>query len=664
LVAGSGLIVLLMWLGTLWLLGRGSRGAEIANVLALPMTVVGTLLTVLATLAALGLLVPQGQLRSQPQPAPQQADAEQPGQPASRWWPEAVRRIRRYVKSRAGVSLLLVLSLAATSPFWAAPLAARTRVLVAGCEHPTELRILTSEEQLEPARFLADRYRQSARRYGCERVHPYVFTLAPQQAKDTIATGWPDSQLRDTGPRPDVWLAEAVSEVAKLRNDPAGGAVAAEMITSDIAVASSPIVFGLPASAASERSDGLHGPPWSALFTLVGNGNWDVVRPDPSSSPTGELAIAMLYGSGTVGPETARLFEQRVGRSLDGGGYTLGGSLDVLCRYRQLNPPRTTVIVSEQALARFNNGDPLGGTCRAREGQRDNDRLLLANYPSDTRSLEYRLVNFGWSAPAQAAAAAGFGQWLVGEDGARALADVGLRRPSGLRTGGILTTRNGVRPDAIVNRDPVPAGMLEVATKVYRDAQRRDRVLFAVDTSGSMSAGSRYTVVTNGLINALKLLDERDEFGLSVFPAGPPGSPNASESAVIVPIGPRDGTSRHNATVAALSSIRPAGKTPVYRAITDGVVALESSDATKYSKALVVLTDGSDNASGLTDTQVVDAVSGKGVRVFIVAIGGASCATAVLRDVATVTGGQCVDADLPSFDAKLVDLFSAMRSED
>lgn len=662
LVAGSSLLVLLlMWLGTLWLLGRGARGAEIANVLALPMTVVGTLLAVLGTLAALGLLVSPGQ----PRPTPEHAGAQRPGQLADRWWAGIVGRIRRYATIRTGVAMLVVLSVAVTSPFWAAPLAARAQILVAGCKHAIELRILTSQEQLEPARMLADRYRQSARRYGCERVHPYVFALSMRQAQEMIAAGWPESALR-AGPQPDVWLAESAWEVDRVRNDPAGEV--AGMIASDVAVASSPIVFGLPASIANESNGGLLSRPRPELVKLVMDRDGDVVRPEPTSSPTGELAAALLYGHDAVHAELARSIEQRVGRSLDDGGYPLGDSLDLLCRYRELDPPRTAVIVSEQALARFNNGDPLGGACHSPAGQRDNDDLLVAYYPSDTRSLDHRLVSFGWSPPAQAAAAAGFGTWLAGEDGARALAGVGLRPPR-FTPAGLLTARNGVRPDANVNRDPVPANVLVAAMKIHRAAQRRTRVLFALDSSKSMAAladvgqSSRFAVITNGLIGALDRLGEQDEFGLLVFSS----DPASTTAKIVVPIQPWDSPIHaKNAIAAALSSIKPAGNTPLHQAIVDGIAEVDVpnlSDKT-YSRALVVLTDGRNNVGRLTEAQVVNAVRGKGVRVFMVAFGEASCAVTVMRDVATATGGRCMDATLPSIDATLVELFRALQIED
>lgn len=658
-IALSSVIMTLLGAGVWWLLEQGTRGAEIATVLALVVAVIALLVTLVALLVTLAEKLG---MFDRPRPP------DKP--PPSR--PPAVVRLARAVVDWIGkhvlivVGLFLVLSLIATSRFWAPPL----RILVAGCEHATELRVLTSPEQLEPARLLADRYQHSAQRSGCASVHLYVFALPTKQVREALAAAhWPDSALR-AAPQPDVWLADSAREVAKVRT--ALASVEGGIIAEDVPVAWSPIVLGGPAATADELHGRLPGHPWTELFQATTHLNWDVVRPDPANSPAGESGTALLYGGGTViDPALAHLIEQRLGVSLDRDKYPLGGSLDVLCRYRQLDGPRrTAVVISEQALVRFNHGDPLGDTCATPTGQRGVDDLLLAYYPSDTRSLDFQFVRFGWSAPAQRDAAVAFGKWLTGEDGAQALKDVGLR-PRGFTAGGLLTPRNGMQPATFI-RDPVPNGVLDAAMAAHRTAQRRTRVLLALDSSGSMSAlagagqGSRFDAASRGVVGALKLMGEQDEFGLSVFPADPAGSEIRQE---VVTIGPRDGLvgtrPRRLATKAALSDIRPAGNTPLYRAIADGVdrvAAAGPSDET-YSNALVVLTDGKDTTSGLTDAQVIDEVSDKGVRVFVIAVGEASCATVVLRDVTTNTGGRCLDADLSSIDAKLAELFGVLWSE-
>ena len=632
-----------------WLLDRGARGAEIATVLEPAVEIFAVILSALMLVVAL----------SKPEAGSDgkgTSKTEKVRKSSKSWWTKVVGRIRSHRLPVVITGLLLVL-IVATTPAWKP----RLNVLLTGCGHATELRVLASQDGLEPARLLAERYQRSTMWNGCADVHPYVYALPTAKARETIAAGWPDLALRDAGPRPDVWLAESAWEVTQARTD------GADAIAADDAVGWSPIVLGLPPSGASEQDGGLEDHPWPELVELTASHDWGLVRPDPASSPAGELATALLYGTAPA-DQTARMIEQRVGSALDRDGYPLAGSLAVLCHYRQLNPPRTAVITSEQALARFNNGDPLGGECRVREGQRTDDLLLRAYYPPDTRGLDHRLVRFTWSSARQANAAAGFGRWLATEDGARALAAVGLRTPDASVEGGLLTARNGVRPDVTVNPEPVPADVLTAAAATHRKAQRRSRVLLALDSSGSMSTstgagqGTRFAAAGDAVVSALNLMGVRDEFGLWIFPPGQGGPGWYGE---VVAVGPRDGpdggASRLAAIDAALNGIRPGGNTPLYRAIAAGVGAVGSSND-EVSSALVVLTDGKDTSSGLTGREVIDAVAGKGVRIFVVAFGEASCATGVLGEITTSTGGRCLHSDPLSIDARLAELFAVLWS--
>jgi hypothetical protein len=61
----------------------------------------------------------------------------------------------------------------------------------------------------------------------------------------------------------------------------------------------------------------------------------------------------------------------------------------------------------------------------------------------------------------------------------------------------------------------------------------------------------------------------------------------------------------------------------------------------------------------------VDAqVRGKGVRVFVVAIGEATCGTQSLRDITAHSGGACYDAGLDSVDDVLAELFGLLWGGD
>jgi Mg-chelatase subunit ChlD len=149
-------------------------------------------------------------------------------------------------------------------------------------------------------------------------------------------------------------------------------------------------------------------------------------------------------------------------------------------------------------------------------------------------------------------------------------------------------------------------------------------------------------------------MSDRDEFGLWVF-QGTGAAPRH-----LVPVGPSgadvDGVPRREATTRALGAVRPAGNTPLYRTIVAGTAALAPADPGRVD-ALVVLTDGEDQGSGITAAAMVTAVRTTGVRVFIVAIGEVSCGAPAIREVTRASAGGCVQASPANLDAELAELF-------
>jgi hypothetical protein len=149
-------------------------------------------------------------------------------------------------------------------------------------------------------------------------------------------------------------------------------------------------------------------------------------------------------------------------------------------------------------------------------------------------------------------------------------------------------------------------------------------------------------------------MSDRDEFGLWVFQGS--GRPPRQ----LVPVGPGgaevNGVPRRDATVRALGAVRPTGNTPLYRAIVGATGALGPADPGRID-AVVVLTDGEDYGSGITAAAMVNAVRATGVRVFVVAIGEASCGAPALAEVTRVSAGGCVQASPGDLDAELRELF-------
>jgi Ca-activated chloride channel homolog len=544
-----------------------------------------------------------------------------------------------------------------------------------GCPNPTELRLLATPEGLTTAQELADQFEaQEARaNQGCAPARLYVYARPPGTAQAALASGWSANNLRSLGPRPDLWLPG--SQRYSLTN-PAQTSNGLLLGVRTALLATTPLVLAVPAQVlppilGARRTD-LR---WTEALSALDRPEWSLVRPDPVLTVVGELATLAIYASDGGGPERladpeaagdlvdlarARAIENRIARGLDAHGYPLGDTVDLLCRHRQLTSTPTALIVTEQHVVRFNAGRPLGGSCPEATTAPAPGARLIAVYPVDTLALDYPLITLEWPdrSDPQRRWTERFGAWLVDEAGRAALNDVGLRPPA-RSVGHPLTEALGALTGISYPRVVLAPEVVERSNRVHAEAERPGRVLLALDASGSMqrpvSRGTtRFVVAAAAVARSLGLVSDRDEFGLWVFQ----GSGRAPRQLVAVGPGGAEvnGVPRRDATVRALGAVRPSGNTPLYRAIVDATAALGPADPDRID-AVVVLTDGVDYGSGITAAAMVNAVRGTGVRVFVVAIGEASCGVPALEEVTRVSAGGCVQASPGDLDAELRRLF-------
>jgi hypothetical protein len=577
-------------------------------------------------------------------------------------WHEVVRlrlrgrgtRLLRWLARRrvaVGVAVVLTAVLAFGVPP-ALGLARGISTNIVGCSPATELRVVASPETVTTARQLASAYERwtGVENYDCPTVDIYVYSGPTDEIGERIrrGTGWLDESdaLREIGPQPDIWLATTSHELAGLTAPTAASTPIAESTP----IAFSPVVLAVPDAVADREAD--QRGRWAELFGRLTEQDVDIIRADPDSTELGLLSTALLYGlsgqDGSASPQqlAPAEVERRVAASLDEGGFPLTDAPGLLCRHRLLGS-QAAVIASEQQVVRFNLGDPLGDSCLSRT---DQPGRLRALYPSDTRGLDHQFVRLSWSDPPQEQAAAAFGAWLRSDPGREAIVRTGLR-PVGPFTVGPTLTTIGIDPGAVPTMEPVPTGPWDGATAAHDLAGRRGRVLFALDTSGSMATAgpegtTRSTVAAAAVSAALRRMGPRDEFGLWFFPDG-----LGTGHVEAVPLGPPE-TARLDAAQQSLDGVRPAGNTPLFRTMIDGAAALHADDPARVD-AVVVLTDGEDTSSGLGADAVGAALAGPGVRLVVVTIGEIRCSDAGISAVTTATAGECLDADLSSLDAVL-----------
>lgn len=586
-----------------------------------------------------------------------------------------LRRLRQWLRVRpsgwwlratAWAAVLIVAPVAVW--FGAPPAIAYTRIVVNGCPHPVELRVLTSPDDLELYRSMAERYEQHTAEdnHGCRTTNVSVYDIDPARGIEGLAAAWSADYLRDYGQRPDLLVVNSAEQVATLRERVAAADYDQPGIGAEQVLGWTPLVLGVPVGLADLLAGtDRRGSTWHETLRAAQKAGVGVVRPHPAGSITGTLATHALYSAADGGPVDAgraREVERWTGSAADAGRYPLATSTALLRAHRDRAEqadqagradPLAALVVPEQALVRSNQAARADGRgtlpgCAAREAPPD---CLIAFYPVDTFRLEHTVVPLLWGGESPARLAArGFTDWLRQPLGQEALTRAGLRTTIA-GAGDLINERHGALPGprTDLQRDyPDPERREEVA-RLADSAQRDGRVLVALDTSGSMKAAvgggrTRLTAAVGHVGQALDLLDREDTFALATFSGG--------GVRLAVPFGPKEKAARQ--AMDHLAAVSPAGGTPLYQAIAEGVGTVGPSDERRIS-ALVVLTDGEDSGSAVTEDQLIDTVRERGVRVFVVALGDADCAAPVLAAVARESSGACLDAD--AGEQALTDLF-------
>ncbi len=525
--------------------------------------------------------------------------------------------------------------------------AAGARVWLATCPTTARVGVLVPTGSLEPARELAQAFERdtAADDFGCPDARLLVYAADAAQIRTALVNGWGAGEHVEIGPRPDVWLPDWSGETRDARAT--AGRIGRTLPIDEVrTVASTPLVLAVAATSTATEDGLVDTASWPQLLDTMRRRGWATVVPDPDTGVGGLARVPLYHPSAepdvpTLSPETV---ERHIERSFDRGKHTLGADVGALLCAPEGIRDRTGYVVTEQAVARFNHGDPVGVDCPHRDPAR-----LRAVYARPTPHLDREVVRFGWpSAGAERSrAAARFTAWLAGPDGAAALTAAGLRT-SGGTAGPPLSAEWGVQPDLTPPPTPTSVDLVQDVHIRYARAHRAGRVLIAIDASGSMGlaapGGSLWRVAARGAERSIGRLGPRDELGIWAFQGR-----QRNGVRELVPIGPRDdpvrGRPRQAAAAEALAAVRPDGPAPLFSTIVAGIAETGPTTDERVT-ALVLLTDGqNDNASAIGARQFRAAVSRKGVRVFAVAMGAAGCAAPVLRTVTTATGGACLEAD-------------------
>ena len=263
---------------------------------------------------------------------------------------------------------------------------------------------------------------------------------------------------------------------------------------------------------------------------------------------------------------------------------------------------------------------------------------VVAIYPSEGTFYSdhpFVIPQASWVTPAKIVAAETFRDFLRAPTQQEKALQYGFRPAlPNMTIGAPIDITNGVdprQPQAILN---VPsADVVEAVQSSWENLRRKVDVMRILDRSGSMNDNGKIEAAKQGLLEFVGLLGNLDGLGLTTF------SDTINVQSPVQPLGPN-----RQKIIDQLNTIDASGNTRLYDTIDAQVKAL-STVQTKHIKVVVVLTDGMDDASNITKTQLIDDIktsgtdAGEGIKVFTIAYG-SDADFSDLTQIASATGGQ------------------------
>jgi hypothetical protein len=363
-----------------------------------------------------------------------------------------------------------------------------------GCGPPVSVAILTTPDLAATVVDLTRRYQAGEMVDGCPVATLNVTSADPELLESALRGRWPnDGGFRALGARPALVIDErSVAEAAYRAH--AGAESVPSSTPGPSVVAHSPLVLAVPGTA-----PGIDAAPWRETVDDLSSRGYSVLRPEPSSSVVGSLALALDYPDDGPAPagrvDDDRAHENRYAEAFEKAGVGVRADVPTtvrhaLCRTgasttasRGVDAPAKTrdlrlalvmpeFLIADKDGARQSAARVAG--CSVQQWPRF-DRVRS----TDTASVRLTTARLHWtdegdcsSARCPRQIADGFATWLdTDSTGGRALVDLGWR----------------LNDDA----SPNDATDVETAEDRYQAARTRARVVIAVDSSLSMRPHQR-----------------------------------------------------------------------------------------------------------------------------------------------------------------------------
>jgi len=527
------------------------------------------------------------------------------------------------------------------------------------CPTPTELRVLTSQEDLGAIQAVIpafEQYEPAHRHTGCYVVNLTAYAGPSDSAAwSGFSTGWGPSALSSAGPRPDIWIPTSSAEVSEVASHLPTGLRIKELGS----VGSSPLVVGVPDGLLREHPSLVpleHNKPWATLYGLLGQAKIGLAMPNPELSETSRLAIAELY------PALSSQQQRKIEKS----GSFPPDSQNLLCGAAQAAEqgkaqPATSYLVSEASVISNNANQLTEGACTTLAGSPPG---LTALYPAGAAALDFPFTVLHWAGssagPAREQYAADFYHWLTSRAARGTLQSWGLRVPG---CGTLRHPAPGVAAHVpSCGQASLPrSARISRALASFQQAQAPAHILVGIDDSGPMQP---YLPQITAAIDAElgpgpggTHLGRHDSFGIWELP----GRRRGQTDEQLVGFGPA-ATVRPQ-VAAHVGVLNGHDHSANYDMLTNAAGSLYAPPPASPEpiNSVVLLTDGDgypqgdpDGHYGLGVINTFDhpPAGHSAIKLFIIAFGPAGCAQSgagpanpSMAALADATGGYCLQAN-------------------
>lgn len=548
------------------------------------------------------------------------------------------------------------------------PLPQDTSAAAAGSPPCISLNILTSLENAEMVRALADAYVANPRSVDGKCVTPKVTQEKSGVAAGKVAARFPGVPAAE---KPTIWLPDS-SAWYRIAGAGADGSPVRQEGTS---VARSAIVVAMPETMTAALGWDSKPPSWSDVFGLagkqdvwerLGHGDWGKFKfgkASPLVSTSGLMALAASYGAAGGSPGGldwmdlgAPSLVEKVRAVELGTSHYMATPEHFLWHARQADDAGkvseflSAVIVDEKSVWDYNRG-VVSEDGRTKHSGPPPREPLRAIYPSDGVHVADNpavVLDGDWVESGQRSAAQDFVGFAVTEQGQNVVKASGYRSIQGALDPGVAETG---RYAETLQALPLPKAESLVAVRnSFPDVRKRARALFLLDVSESMVQEPGVTKLQRAKDAVVKALDHfvgDDEIGLAAFSHVGDGP---LQPGIVSPVAPLK-TNKED-LIGKLNGLQAVEATPLFEAVSRFAADQAKDYKDSFINSIVLLSDGKNDTrhpgdlGGLSE-QLSHQNHSTPVLVFTLAYGpGADVPTLV--EIARASGAHYYDATDPS----------------